>query len=171
MITKKQKEEIIGELTKKFAEEKIAIFSRVHGVSVARLSEFRRELKKIGAELKIAKKTLMQRALDAANIPADVRKLEGEVGVIFGYENPVDPAKLAQKFQKGNETFKILSGTLGIKLLSKEQVLALAKLPQRIELLSQLAGVLAAPMRNLMNVLTGNQRNLVVVLQKIINNK
>ena len=53
MITRKQKEEITGELAKKFAEEKIAIFSRVHGVSVAKLAAFRRELKKIkGAQEK-----------------------------------------------------------------------------------------------------------------------
>ncbi|MFY9461902.1 MAG: 50S ribosomal protein L10 [Candidatus Sungiibacteriota bacterium] len=167
MITKKQKEEITDELAKKFAEEKIAIFSRVHGVSVARIAAFRRELKKIGAELKIAKKTLMQRAIDAAGIPADVKKLEGEVGVIFGYENEAEAAKLTQKFQKNNETFKILLGLLGKKLLSKEQVTAFAKLPSRLEMIGQLAGVLTSPMRNLMNVLQGNQRNLVVVLNKI----
>ncbi len=172
MITKKQKEEIVGELTKKFAEEKIAIFSRVHGVSVARLSVFRRELKKIGAEIKIAKKTLTQRAIDAANIPTKIKELEGEVGVIFGYQdNQTETAKLTQKFQKANETFKILLGLFDGKVISREQVLMLAKLPPREQLLAQLAGVLATPLRNIMNVLQGNQRNLVVVLQKIINNK
>ena len=168
MITRKQKEKIASELAKKFAEEKIAIFSKVHGVSVGKLAAFRKDLKKIGAELKIAKKTLLQRAVDAADIPAEVKKLEGEVGVILGYENEAEAAKLTQKFQKkNNETFKILLGLLGKKLLSKEQVAAFAKLPSRLELIGQLAGALASPVRNLMNVLQGNQRNLIVVLTKI----
>ncbi|MDO8560825.1 MAG: 50S ribosomal protein L10 [bacterium] len=172
MITKKQKEEIVSELSKKFAEEKIAIFSKIHGVSVAKISAFRRELKKIGAELKIAKKTLTQRAMDAANITAKVRELEGEVGVIFGYqENQAETAKLTQKFQKENETFKILLGLFGKQILSREQVLMLAKLPPREQLLAQLARILISPIRNLMNVLTGNQRNLVVLLNKIKDSK
>lgn len=172
MITRKQKEEIAAELAKKFTEEQIAIFSKVHGVSVAKLAAFRRELKKIGAELKIAKKTLLQRAIDVANIPADVKKMEGEVGVIFGYEeNQAEAAKLAQKFQKENETFKILLGLLGKTLISKEQVVSLAKLPSREQLLGELAGVLVSPIRNLMNVLQGNQKNLVVVLNKIKDKK
>lgn len=167
MLTRKQKEEIVRDISEKFSKEKIAIFAAIKNISVAKLSLFRRELKKLGAELKIAKKTFFERAIKEANMPGEPRKLEGEIGVIFGYEEQAGVAKLSQKFQKENDTFKILAGLLEKQLITREQILALAKLPGREQLLGQLAGVLVAPIRNFMNVLQGNQRNLVVVLNKI----
>lgn len=171
MLTKAQKEKIVDELERKFSEEKIAIFSQIRGIPVAKLNSLRRDLKKLGAELKITKKTLLKRALETIGLGVNPRELEGEIGVIFGYENQAGTAKLAQKFRKENETFKILLGLIEKKILSAEEVLALAKLPSQKELLAQLLGTLLAPMRGLMNVLQGNQRNLVVVLNKIKNNK
>ena len=168
MLNRAEKEKIVQDLAKKFGDEKIAIFSQIRNVPVAKLNAFRRELKKLGAELKITKKTLMKRALEAVGITLDPRReLEGEVGVIFGYDDEISAAKLAQKFKKGNETFKILLGLLEKRIISSADVLALAKLPSREQLLAKLAGVLVAPMRNLLNVLQGNQRNLVVILNKI----
>lgn len=167
MQTRIQKEEIIVDLAKKFELEKIAVFSQIRGISVAKLSLFRRELKKMGAELKIAKKTLLRLALERIGIDTNPKDLEGEIGVIFGYENQVETAKLIQKFKKGNDTFKILRGLLERKILSPEQIVALAKLPQREQLLAMLAQTLVSPIRNFMNVLQGNQKNLVVVLNKI----
>lgn len=167
MLTKKQKEEIVADLTKKLAEEKIALFSQIRGIPVSKLNAFRRSLKKIGAELKIAKKTLLKRALDSVGFPVNPEDLEGEVGVIFGYENQAETAKLAQKFRKENETFKILLGLLDKKVISKEEVLKIAKLPPREQLLAMVAYTLSLPIRGLMNVLQANQRNLVVVLNKI----
>lgn len=171
MLTRKQKEEIVKGLSEKFAREKIAIFSRIHKIPVADLSALRRELKRAGAELSISKKTLMKRALDAAGLNVDPKKLEGEVGIVFGYENQVAPAKIIHKFRKANSTFEILAGLLEKQTLSKEQVLAMASIPSREELLTMLASALAGPLRNILNVLQGNQRNLVVVLNKIKDKK
>ncbi len=167
MLNKKQKEEVVSEIAKKFAEEKIALFSQIRGIPVAKLNAFRRELKKIGAELKITKKTLLKRALEPLGLGVNPRELEGEIGVIFGYENQVDTAKLAQKFSKQNETFKIPMGLLEKKILSAEELLALAKLPPKERLLAMLAHTLASPLRGLVNVLQANQKNLVVVLNKV----
>lgn len=171
MLTKKQKEELVTDLAKKFAEEKIALFSQIRGIPVLKLNALRRGLKKIGAELKIAKKTLLKRALDSTGLTVNPEELEGEVGVIFGYENQIETAKLAQKFRKENATFKILLGLLGKKIISREEVIALTKLPTGEQLLAMIAYTLSLPIRGLMNVLKANQRNLVVILSKIKNNK
>jgi large subunit ribosomal protein L10 len=138
---------------------------------VAKLSQFRRGLKKIGAEFKVAKKTLLRRALDAVSIGIEPEKLEGEIGVIFGYEDQVAPAKAAAKFAKENETFRLLKGILAGKILEAKDVLALAKLPSRGELLAELARSFQAPIQGLVNVLHGNIRNLVVVLNQIKDKK
>ena len=132
----------VAELTDKFRKSGVSIFADLRGISVAKLSAFRRELSKIGAEFKVAKKTLLRRALEAAG-PAfggiEPKALDGEIGVIFGYEDQVAPAKAATKFAKENETFKVLKGVLEGRMLEAAEILALARLPSRGELLAALA--------------------------------
>lgn len=167
MLTRDQKSAVVEQLQDKFQRQRVSIFTDIRGVSVAKLMALRRELKKIGAELKVAKKTLLRRALQATGVSVEPKELDGEIGVIFGYEDQVAPAKTAVKFGKENDTFKVLKGVLAGKILEAKEVLALAKLPSRVELLGQLAYALNAPIQGLANVLQGNIRNLVVVLSRI----
>ena len=170
MLRRTDKAKIVEELQDRFERQRVSIFTDIRGISVAKLSAFRRELKKIGAEFKVAKKTLLRRALQAAG-PAfggiEPKALQGEIGVIFGYEDPVAPAKAAAKFAKENVTFKVLRGVLVERILEARDVLTLAQLPSRVELLGRLAYVLGAPIQQLATVLAGNIRNLVVVLTNV----
>lgn len=167
MLTRTQKTKIVEDFAEKFKRQKIAIFSDFRGISVAKLQALRRLLKKVEAEYKVAKKTLLDRALEKAGISLKTKELEGEIGVTFGYGDEMEPAKTLLKFSKQNETFKILGGMLAEKILNGKEVLTLAKLPSREILIAQLLGVLQSPMRGLVTVLEGNIKNLVVVLQKI----
>lgn len=166
-ITKAKKIEVAKELADKFSRKKIAIFTDFHGVSVSKLQALRRLLKKEEAEYRVSKKTLLDRALKDAGISLKTKELKGEIGVTFGYGDEVTPAKALAKFGKENETFKILGAILQERVLSDKEVLALAKLPSREALLAKLVGALSSPMRGLAVVLQGNLRNLVVVINKI----
>lgn len=167
MLTKDQKKEVVDDLIDRFKRQKIAFFSDFRGISVSKLQALRRLLKKTDAEYKVAKKTLLDRALEKAGIGLKTKGLQGEVGVAFAYGDQIAPAKTLSKFSRENETFKILGGILGARILSGKEILAFAKLPGREVLLAQLLGVLQSPMRGLATVLQGNIKNLVVVLQKI----
>lgn len=167
MLTHNQKNAIVAELAGRFSRQKISLFTDFRGISVSKLSQFRRELKKIGAEFKVAKKTLLKRAIAETKIDLEPKTLEGEIGVIFGYEDQVAPAQAAVKFGRENETFKILKGLLDGKVIEGRAALALAKLPTRAELLGQVASVLQAPIRNLAVVLEATIRNLAVVLNQV----
>lgn len=167
MLNREQKGEIVTELQNRFTRQRISLFADIRGISVAKLSQFRRELKKLGAEFKVAKKTLLKRALDGAKINMEPKELEGEIGVIFGYEDQVAPAKLAMKFGKANETFKILKGILDGKIIEGKAAIALAKLPSREQLLANVASVLQAPIRNLAVVLQANIRSIAIVLNQL----
>lgn len=170
-ITKAKKQELTRELIERFKKQKISIFSDFHGISVAKLQALRRTLKKGEAEYKVAKKTLIDRALFDAGIPLKTKEFRGEMGITFGYGDEATSAKTLLKFSKANETFKILGGILNGKLLNGKQVIALAKLPSREVLLAQVVGAMAGPIRGLVTVLRGNIKNLVVVLSKIKENK
>lgn len=171
MLTRGEKAEVVGELADKFKRQRVSIFTDIRGIGVAKLSAFRRELKKAGAEIQVAKKTLLKRALEAVG-PAwggsiEPKALDGEIGVIFGYEDQVAPVKAAAKFAKDNETFKVLTGALAGRILEAGEVLALARLPSHHELVGRLAYVLNAPIQGLVIALQGNLRNLVGVLKQV----
>jgi len=87
------------------------------------------------------------------------------VTFVYGYD--VSPAKILFKFSKENETFQILGGMLGKRFLNSGEIIALAKMPSREVLLAQVTKATQAPLQRLVNVLQGNIRNLVVVLNKI----
>lgn len=170
-LTKEKKIKIIEELSDKLKRQKIAIFSDIHGIPTAKLRDLRRDLKKEGAEYKVAKKTLLDLALENAGINLKSKELRGEIGVALGYKDEVAPARILYKFSKTNETFKILACLFGKRLLDAKEVFALAKLPSREALWAQVVGTLQAPLQGLVNVLHGNIRNLLVVINKIKENR
>lgn len=166
-MNKSKKKALVKELADKFGKAKITIFSDFHGISVAKLQALRKSLKKDVAEYKVSKKTLLDRALAENEKSVKTKELQGELGVTFGYGDEVTPAKTLIKFRKGNETFKILGGLLGSRILTEKDVMALAKLPSREIMLATVVGTLSSPIRALATALQGNIRNLVVVLTKL----
>ena len=171
MLTKTQKYKVVEDIADKFNRQKISVFTDFSGVSVARFQALRRALKKSEAEYKVAKKTLLDRALAKWGVGFATKELQGEIGVAFGYGDETAPAKALVKFARENDTFKILGAILGSRILNEKEVRTIARLPSREVLLAQLAGALSSPIRGLMAVLNGNIRNLVAVINKIEQNK
>lgn len=168
MQTKKQKEEVVKELSEKLIKTKAAVFADYTGLSVAKLTELRRKLLAQSAELKVAKKTLIDISFKQSGIAdVDTKNMSGQVAVVFGYQDEVSPAKILNDFAKKNEQLKILGGILENKFIDTLSVVSLAKLPTRQELLGKLVGTIAAPMSGMLNVLQGNMRGLVQVLSQI----
>ncbi len=171
-LNKEQKQNILKDLVEKFHRAKTAILVDFNKLSVGKSMELRRGLKTVDAEYKVAKKTLIDRALKAEHFEnADLDQFKSQVGVIFGYADPAAAASSAFKFSKANEALKIIGGFLGLNWQGKERIVALAKLPPREVLLGQLAGAIAAPISGFMNVLQGNTRNLINVLNNIKNKR
>ena len=171
-LTREQKQNIIKDLTDKFHRAKAAILVDFNKLSVAKTMELRRLLKQIGAEYKVAKKTLINRVLRSRNYKnADLEEFKTQVGVVFSYGDPVPTASSLFKFSKINEGLKILGGFLNFDWMDKNRVVAMAKLPSSEILLGQLAGTMAAPLSGLVNVLQSNIRNLVSVLDSIKSKK
>lgn len=94
----------------------------------------------------------------------------GPNGYVLSYGDAAAVAKAIRDFskEKGNEALVIKGAILGgQQLLSKEQVFALADLPSKETLIAQVVGTIAAPLRGLVTVLSGPQRNFVTVLERI----
>lgn len=170
-ITKEKKQEIIKELGEKIDKQKSVVFIDYAGTSVKDLSLLRKGLRQSGNELKIAKKTLINRAFEEKKKDLNIRDLGGQVGVVFGYEDEVSSSKNVYEFSKTHETVKILGGLLEGNFYGVSDIVKIAELPSREQLLGGLVGTLNAPISNFAYVLSGTLSQFVQVLSQIRDRK
>jgi len=168
MITKDKKQQIIKDLIDKLSRQKAVIFTDYTGLKVVQLEELRKKLREQGIDYLVVKKTLIDLALEKAGLKkVKTKNLEGQIGLIFGYEDEVKPAKILYQFSQTNEAMKILSGFINGEYLESQAITGLAELPSREELLVQLVGAISWPMAGLVNSLEYNLKGLVCVLKNI----
>lgn len=171
MLRRPQKEDIVKKLAEDFKNSKAVVFTDYRGLKSSEMNALKKELKKEGTNLRVIKKSLVNLSLKNAEMDVDVSGMEGQLAVTISDKDEVVPAKVLSKFAKGNENLKILGGMLSGKGMSMEEVLELAKLPGKEELLAKLVGTLNAPISGFVNVLSGNTRALVNVLKAISDKK
>ena len=165
--SKQQKTEIVKRLSEGLKETKAAVFANFQGLTVAQADELRRACRKEGASVLVAKKTLLKRVFEGLKHDVDPSAFEGGVATVYGSDDEMAPAKIVHGLSKKMEPLKIFGGLFGGKFVDAEYVKGLAVLPSKKELLGQLVGSLNAPLSGLANVLAGNLRGLVSVLNNI----
>ena len=141
-----------AELVEAVAEKMKAAASIVvvdsRGLTVEQDTVLRRNLRESGVEFKVIKNSILTRAAEKAGL-GDMKDLfVGPSAVAFSNEDVVAPAKIINDFAKDAEALEIKGGAIEGAVASKEEILALATLPNREGLLSMLLSVLQAPVRN-----------------------
>lgn len=164
--TKAQKQKIVEGLKDKLARQKAMVFIDIKGVKVKELSALKKKLKEANACLQVAKKTLFGLACREQGLEIDPKGLSGQIGLVFSFGDEVAPAKEVYSFSQTVPALQIVGGYIKGELLSKEEVLALAKLPTRQELLAKVVGSVASPLSGFINVLEGNIKGLLIILAK-----
>ncbi|MFH1611986.1 MAG: 50S ribosomal protein L10 [bacterium] len=168
MITKQQKKEIIDELVDKLSRQKSVVFADYAGLEVNQVQELRCKLRENNIDYKVARKTLIDLALKQAGFDGiKTKDLNGQLSMTVGYDDEVTPAKIIYEFAKKNDDLKILAGLVQGEYMNDTQVVQLAKLPSRQELLAKVVGSVASPMSGLLNAMQGNLRSLVYILSNI----
>jgi len=165
-LTKEKKREIIEGLKEKIAKQKIMVFIDFTGLKVKDFSNLRKKIKAAENELKVAKKTLVQFAFRECGINIEIKKIKGEMALVFGLKDEISPAKIVWQFAETTPNLKILGGVLENKFVEAEKIIELAKLPTKKELLARLVGSVSAPISNFVNVLEANIKGLIYVLTK-----
>jgi large subunit ribosomal protein L10 len=166
--TRAQKATIVDELADKMRRMKSAVFVSVHGYTMTDADGMRKKGREVGVDVVIAKKTLLKRAAEQAEVTAvDPQAFEGSVLSAFAYQDDISAAKLMAGLVKEKDQMKILGGLLEGVMVDAAKVKQLATLPSKQELLSKLVGSLHAPISGFVNVLAGNLRSFVHVLNAI----
>lgn len=170
--TRQQKQELLKNLTEKLKKAKSLVFVNFDKLKVKEVEKFRKICRQENIDYLVVKKTLMKLALTAADAPEiNLKSFEKGIGIIFGYNDEIAPARIAESFSKEHQNLQSLGGILENKFIDKIKILELSKLPTREELLAKLVGSLSSPLSGLVGVLSGNLRSLVQVLKAIRENK
>ncbi len=166
--SKIQKSEALQTLVDNIKGSKSMVFANYQGLKMTESEELRK-LCRDGKVVYIAsKKTLVQKALEQAGMNGEaIKAYDGAVSIAFGTEDEVAPAQIVAQFAKKHDAVKIFGGVLEGNFIESSKVMALSALPSKHQLLGQLVGTINAPVSGFVNVLAGNLRGLVNVLNAI----
>ena len=152
-MRKEQKTALVAEITEGLGRASIALVSEYRGITAGEATEVRRKIRAVHGELRVAKNTLIRRAVkDTAYSMLD-EQLGGPVGLILSFADPVELAKTVTGMRELGEKFKVRGGVLDGKPLTAEEIQALAALPPREVVLGQLLGLLMAPATQVVRLL------------------
>lgn len=145
-----EKHHLVNYISSLIGDADYVYFISFTGVSVKQATELRGGLNALGAELRVFKNTLINKAGEALKIE-ELAKLElaGGTAMVYGKGDPSAPAKVFVDFGKKIEFVAPKAGYFEQALLSAEEVKDLAALPSKAVLQAMLLGVLQAPSRNL----------------------
>lgn len=155
-----EKVAVVEEVRQHFGDADAAILTEYRGLTVKDLATLRRSLRPNGGEFKIYKNTLVRLAAKEAGYGDLEELLVGPVAIAFIKGDAAGVAKALRDYSRTNPLLTIKGGVLGEKVIGPRETSALAELPSREVLLSQLAGTLAAPMQQFASLLQALPRNL-----------
>ncbi|AMA74462.1 MULTISPECIES: 50S ribosomal protein L10 [Aneurinibacillus] len=148
MSVREEKVQIVNEIVEKLRNSKSTVVTDYRGLNVAQVTELRKKCREAGVEFKVYKNTLTRRATAEVGLTDLDEVLTGPTAIAFSLEDEITAAKVLADFAKENEALEIKGGVMEGKVLSVDEVKAIASLPNREGLLSMLLSVLQAPIRN-----------------------
>ena len=152
----KQKEEAVNSLAAELKDASLVLLVDYRGITVEDATKLRKEVREANAEYKVIKNNIIKRALNANGENGLDSLLEGPTALITSKEDYLAPTKAIYNFAKNNDFYKIKGGIIEGKVMTAEEIITIAKLPSRQELLAKLAGALL-----------GNITKLAVALDQV----
>ena len=138
------KKAVVAEISAKVASAQTIVVAEYRGIQVSHLTQLRAKARAEGVYLRVLKNTLARRAVEGTAFSSLASEMTGPL-IYSISEDAVAAAKVLQDFAKGNDKLVIKAGNYAGKSLDKAGVSALASIPSRDVLLSQLLGIMQAP--------------------------
>lgn len=157
----------VAELKELLTSSKCAILVDFCGLTVAQDTVLRRKMREAGVTYSVVKNTLLRIAAEEAGIEGLEPVLEHNTAIAVAPEDPVAVAKIICEFAKENKALKVKIGVLDGKVISADEIKALAALPPKEVLIAKMLGSMNAPISGFVNVLQGTIRNVVYALEAV----
>ncbi|WP_187138767.1 50S ribosomal protein L10 [Oxalobacter paraformigenes] len=138
------KKAVVAEVSAQIAEAQTIVLAEYRGIQVGDMTQLRAAARENGVYMRVLKNTLARRAVEGTAFADLASEMTGPL-VYSISKDAVAAAKVVQDFAKRNDALVIRGGSYAGKTLDKAGVVALASIPSREVLLSQLMGVMLAP--------------------------
>ncbi len=171
-MTREEKEQIIGELSQKFAENAHFYVTDASGFTVEQINNFRRMCFKSGVEYRVYKNTLIQKALErqeGVDYSPIFNVLSGFSGVMFSKEVGNAPAKIIKEFRKKMEGKPVLkAASIGSDFfIGDENLDTLNDLKSKNELIGEVISLLQSPAKNVLSALLSGKQTLAGLVKTL----
>ncbi|MGD0532116.1 MAG: 50S ribosomal protein L10 [Methyloceanibacter sp.] len=147
-----EKREVVAALHDAFAKTGVIVVAHYAGLTVSDMTRFRRDIRSVGGQVKVAKNRLVKLALEGTDAKGIADLLRGPTCIAYSTD-PIAAPKVAVKFAKTNDKFIILGGAMGTTVLDPQGVSSLANLPSLDELRAKLVGLVQATASKVVRVL------------------
>ena len=165
-----QKKAVVAEINAVLADAEAVMLAEYRGLSVAQMTDLRHKARESQVYLRVVKNSLARRAVEGSGFECLKEQLIGPLAFAVS-KDPVAAAKVLSEFAEDNELLRIKAGAMGGKLMSVEQVQALAKLPGRDQLLAMLLGTMQAPIQKFVQTLNEVPAKFVRTLAAVRDSK
>jgi large subunit ribosomal protein L10 len=163
-ILKSTKIEIGKKVSESISSAEGLIVASYKGLTFTQIENVRRAVKTSGNDFRVIKNTILKKSLNSCNIDVLDPYLKESTALIVVNKDFAAVAKELKKYAKDYANFDVKAGLLEGKLLPKEDVLRIADLPSRDQLLAQLLATMNAPVQNFVSVLANIPRSFLNVL-------
>lgn len=172
-MTKQEKTQVISELAEKFSAINYFYVTDSSGMTVAQVNKFRRMCFEKGIEYKVVKNTLIEKALEKANV-GDYTEfyataLKGTSAIMFSPESGKLPAEILKSFRKGGGKLPVLKGASvnGSVFFGDTSIDMLTKLKSKNELIGEVVGLLQSPAQNVISALQSGGNKLAGIVKTL----
>ena len=168
-MLKSEKERVVEQLAERLRSTDTLMVADYRGLTMPEIDELRGKLLEAGARFTVVKNTLTRRAAEQAGTTDVLELIEGPTAIAYSTESEVEPVRVVVEFAKKHERPVVKAGVIGEKLYTKKELIQLAALPSREELLSQVLAVVIAPMTQFLgavNALLASPATLAGELEK-----
>jgi large subunit ribosomal protein L10 len=158
------KEATVAELKEKLARVASLVVADYKGLDVPTVTSLRDQFRKAQCEYKVYKNTLVKLAIAGTRMEPLSKLFEGTTAIMFSYESPSSAAKVATKFAKENNKFKVKGAYFEGSVMEGAAVESLASMPGKDELRATLLATLLAPAQNLVATIAAAPMNFMYLL-------
>jgi large subunit ribosomal protein L10 len=166
-----KKIETVRELTEKVGKARGIYFTEYKGLTVAQITDLRRQCHQAGVEFLVCKNTFSRRVMQEKGYADALKHLVGPTAMAFGYQDPAAPAKILHDFAAKNDKLILKGGVFEGKAITPKDITAIKDLPSREVALSMLVGAVFGPVQGFYNVVSAVLRDFVSVVDQIAEQK
>lgn len=148
-----EKKAIVAEVSTIAASALSAVAAEYRGITVDDMTELRAKARNEGVYLKVAKNSLVKRAVEGTDFECMQDSLVGPLIMAFSQEDPGAAARLIKDYTKDNKKLITKVIAIGGEILPADQLDALSKLPTRDQAISMLMAVMKAPVEKFVRTL------------------